>query len=81
MIEQLRKEISALDSQITDLLCKRLAIVEQIQKEKGKIGKPIEDLNREAEVLASIKQAAPAKFHSALAQIYQSIFSAGKGTL
>ena len=78
MISQLRNEISTLDQKIAELLCERLQLVEQIQKEKAKHGQPVEDLTREAEVLASVKQNAPEKFHSSLEAIYQSIFLAGK---
>lgn len=78
MIEDLRKEISKLDRQISDLLCQRFSLVEKIQTEKDKLKKPIEDLPREAEVLNLVKQGAPEKFHLALESIYQSIFSAGK---
>lgn len=78
MIENLRKEISELDRQISDLLCQRLSLVEKIQTEKDRQKKPIEDLHREAEILNLVKQGAPEKFHPAIESIYQSIFSAGK---
>ncbi|MBW3004472.1 chorismate mutase [Candidatus Woesearchaeota archaeon] len=51
MLEQYRKQIDLIDSQIIELLKKRESLVEQIKEIKLEQNAPLEDKEREEQVL------------------------------
>lgn len=54
-LEELRNKIDVIDSEIIALLNDRLALVLQIKKAKKNLNIPVEDLNRELEVLQNLQ--------------------------
>lgn len=64
MIQELRREISAVDREIAKLLCTRFRLVGEIQRVKAAQRMPAEDLSRESEVLENVKGSAPERFRN-----------------
>ncbi len=54
-LNELRNKIDVIDSEIIALLNDRLALVLQIKKAKKNLNIPVEDLNRELEVLQNLQ--------------------------
>jgi len=54
-LEELRNKMDVIDSEIIALLNDRLALVLQIKKAKKNLNIPVEDLNRELEVLQNLQ--------------------------
>jgi chorismate mutase len=57
-LEELRKEIDAIDSDILHILAKRMAAIEEVGKLKNAKGLPILDEKRREELLESLAQKA-----------------------
>ena len=57
-LDELRKKIDEVDSRIVRLIAERIKIAEEIGEEKKKLGKQIEDLDREQVVLDNVKEIA-----------------------
>jgi chorismate mutase len=57
-LDELRKKIDEVDGRIVRLIAERIKIAEDIGEEKKKLGKQIEDLNRERVVLDNVKEIA-----------------------
>jgi chorismate mutase/prephenate dehydrogenase len=57
-LEELRKEIAALDGQLIDILARRLATAAEIGEIKQRLGLPVMDPAREAEVVRRAAEAA-----------------------
>lgn len=55
MIDNLRKEIDAVDADLVKLLAKRLDLVRQVGEEKKKEGVEVHQKTREIEVLDKVK--------------------------
>lgn len=72
-IEELKKEINQLDSSLIELLQKRAEIVKKIVNIKIKMGIPIEDKNREKEILSKIKD-------KSIQEIYGEFFKHAKNS-
>jgi chorismate mutase/prephenate dehydratase len=79
-LEELREQIDTLDTQIVKLIARRMAIAQDIGKEKKEFGRPIEDKTRELQVLEKVKSLAQAENISPeeIQKIYQQIFSLSK---
>ena len=63
-LQDLRKEIDAIDDQITSLFEKRMAIAEQVAQFKIENEKPVFDRSRELEKLKSVSERTHSKFNS-----------------
>ena len=70
-LEQLREQISAVDSDIVTLLTKRLQLVEQVSDYKKEQSLPVLDQARERKVLERIAELAP----EALKEQYLSLYA------
>jgi len=57
-LEGLRKKIDETDAEIVRLIAQRIGTAERIGGEKQKQGKQVEDLSREAQVIANVRQLA-----------------------
>ena len=57
-LEDLRKQIDELDTQIVKLIAERMTVTRDIGNEKKEAGKPIEDKAREQAVLEKVKSLA-----------------------
>lgn len=53
-IEQLRKKLDSIDDSISALLSERVGVAMQIIKIKKERGLPVEDLNRESEIIKRV---------------------------
>ncbi|MBN1188912.1 MAG: prephenate dehydratase [Dehalococcoidales bacterium] len=79
-LDDLRKQIDEVDSEIIELIARRMEVTREIGREKAETGKPIEDKAREKSVLENLKKLAcshnlnPADIES----IYREIFTASK---
>jgi chorismate mutase len=78
MIQELRREISAVDREIAKLLCTRFRLVGEIQRVKAAQRMPAEDLSRESEVLENVKGSAPERFRNDLKEIFAMVMAIGK---
>ena len=75
-LQDLRKEIDAIDDQITSLFEKRMAIAEQVAQFKIENKKPVFDRSRELEKLKSVSERTHSKFNSCgIQELYQQIMS------
>ena len=63
-LQDLRKEIDAIDDQMTSLFEKRMAIAEQVARFKIENEKPVFDRNRELEKLKSVSERTHSNFNS-----------------
>ena len=81
-LQDLRKEIDAVDSEIVKLIVERLRIAEEIGREKKKDGKRIIDCDREQIVMRNIKRFAAANGvdEKDIEAIYTQIISASRKT-
>lgn len=77
-LNELRKKIDAVDDKLSALFLERMAIVEEIAKEKrkGQIG--TEQKAREEEILARIKTGCPQALAPYLEDLYALIFKLSK---
>lgn len=57
-LEELRKHIDAIDTEILQLLQKRITIMQQIGEEKKVLHKPIRDFEREQQQLSVLEEKA-----------------------
>ena len=75
-LQDLRKEIDAIDDQMTSLFEKRMAIAEQVARFKIENEKPVFDRNRELEKLKSVSERTHSNFNSCgIQESYQQIMS------
>ena len=75
-LQDLRKEIDAIDDQITSLFEKRMAIAEQVAQFKIENEKPVFDRSRELKKLKSVSERTHSKFNSCgIQELYQQIMS------
>ena len=73
-LEEIRKQIDAIDIQIVTLLARRFALVKKSALAKKQNGRPISDKNRENEVLQNVsKQATNVKENQFLIKLYKFI--------
>jgi chorismate mutase len=57
-LEDLRKEIDAIDNHLLEIIQKRLIIMKQTGEAKKKIGKPVRDEKREQEIISLLEEKA-----------------------
>lgn len=76
-IDNVRKQIDQIDSQLVELLTKRLDCSLQVAKIKKQTGMPIYHPKREQEIIDSVKANA-GQYGEAVAAIYLSIFEASR---
>ena len=73
-LSQVRQEITDLDGEITELLCKRLVAVKKVGKLKEKSEKPILDEKREKRVLENVAMhSTNPEYIPYLSEIYRTI--------
>jgi chorismate mutase / prephenate dehydratase len=79
-LEELRNQIDEVDSNIINLIARRMAITREIGKGKLEAGRPIEDKARERVVMETVKKLARGQGLNPLEieSIYQEIFAASK---
>jgi len=79
-LDELRKKIDEVDSRIVRLIAERIKIAEEIGEVKKKLGKQIEDLNREQVVLDNVKEIAGQQGLNPddIESIYRQIIAASK---
>jgi len=79
-LEELRKKIDEIDSQIVRLIADRIRVTEEIGREKKKRGKQIEDAEREERVLKNVTSIARAEGinQADIESIYRQIVAASK---
>jgi len=79
-LEDLRKKIDEADTKIVKLIAERIRIAEEIGREKRKLGKQIEDAEREKRVLENIRGIAQEESinQEAIESIYRQIVTVSK---
>lgn len=77
-LENLRKEIDALDDEITAAYVKRLILCEQVALEKGKTNAPVSDASREEKIVYRITENVPEKYRMYVKDLYRGVFAASK---
>ena len=77
-LEELRKQIDAVDDGIVELLIRRIGIVGKIKDLKKSMGIPMEDLSREAEVVSRLSDGLPDSLKPSVAHLYAALFDISK---
>ncbi len=79
-LDELRNKIDDVDDRIVRLISKRIKIAEEIGEVKKKLGKQLEDLNREQVVLDNVREIAGQEGLSPedIASIYRQIIATSK---
>ena len=77
-IEDLRKEIDAIDDELSALYIKRMGICKEIGKEKAETGTPVNAAAREKEIINRVTKNAPEEIKPYLTKLYADIFALSK---
>ncbi len=77
-LNDLRREIDAIDGEIISLLERRMDVASSIADAKARTGKPILDAAREAEKLAAVKASCRPETAEGIAGIFESVMSASR---
>ncbi|MBO4323493.1 MAG: bifunctional chorismate mutase/prephenate dehydratase [Clostridia bacterium] len=77
-IEDLRKEIDAIDDELSALYIKRMGICKEIGKEKAETGTPVNAAAREKEIINRVTKNASDDVKVYLKRLYQDIFFQSK---
>lgn len=78
-IENLRKKIDVINTELVELLISRFEISEKIGEEKNKIGKEVFDIRREEEIFLTIgKKIGNNKYKMELKDIFKEILKKSK---
>ena len=77
-LEELRRQIDAVDDDMVRLLVSRIEIVERIRALKEGMGIPLEDLSREAYVVNRLSAGLPDSMKPCVASLYAALFEISK---
>lgn len=76
-LQEIRKEIDAIDHQLLPLFCQRMSIMSEVAQAKKAAGIPLTDAAREEEILTRLSAAYP-EFAEEIRSLYQQIFKISK---
>ncbi len=74
----IREQIDGIDSQLAELLARRLSIMADVAERKRRIGKPVLDPERERAVLNRVLDMAGDEYATELRMLYTTLFSVSK---
>ena len=77
-LEELRKRINDVDDRISALLKERFDIVKEIGEAKKNLGVNVENKDREADVIAAVRDRLPEGLKDYAEEIYRVIIKASK---
>ena len=77
-LEDLRKEIDAIDDEITMLFKKRLSVVKSVGEKKKETGKVVNDPDRERNILLRVTDGATDTEKMYLKRVFENIFEISK---
>ena len=77
-LSDLRQQIHEVDTELTGLLARRMAVSARIGAYKKEHGMPVSDPAREAEVMEYLKSISSAELKPYIGDIYQAVFDASK---
>ena len=77
-LEECRMEIEKLDSQIVDLLTRRIYIINEMAERKKKQNIPVYDQMREDFIRRRVRQLAGTEYEEIVAAIYETIITESK---
>ena len=75
---ELRRDIDEIDSEIVQLLCERFDTVLELAEIKRTLGSPLENKERESEVLKSLMQASPKEYAGQVDAVFREVIAASK---
>ncbi len=73
-LKELRTQIDAIDSQLTELFCRRMDVSEKIGEYKKENGLPVFDEMREKERTEAVRAGCPERYKDAVTALYKEIF-------
>ena len=73
-LEDIRREIDAIDDGILKLFLQRMAVVNKVTEAKKQTGKTVADKRREREILARVTENAPPEFENYVKMLYSVLF-------
>ena len=73
-IDDLRREIDAIDDQLLSLFEQRMAVVNQIAQYKKENSLPVQDTAREQEILSRLSKKAPPELAECVKMLFSSLF-------
>lgn len=77
-IEEARKKIDEIDSELIKLFEERMKTAQQIAEEKKKKNLPVFDKKREEEILEKIGEKCSPEFNNYTTELYEKIFELSK---
>lgn len=77
-LSKLRRNIDEIDSEMVRLLCERYDTVLELAKIKRTLGVPLENVEREKEVLSAIEGDCPKEYSSAFGDVFKTVISSSK---
>lgn len=81
MIEDARKKLDSIDSEIRVLFLKRIGLCKEIGRYKRAHGIPVEDLEREAEIISRLSQGLDPEVSALISEVHNSIFKHAKSVM
>jgi len=77
-LEECRMEIDRLDSQIVDLLVRRIYVTNEVAERKKKQNLPIYDQMREELLMRRVRQLAGTEYEEVVSAVYETIIQESK---
>jgi monofunctional chorismate mutase len=77
-LENLRGQIDSIDDKIAALFVERMAISKEVALEKNKTNSPIENIQRENQIIGRITKQTPEDIRIYAKQLYNTIFESSK---
>lgn len=77
-LNSLREEIDTIDTQIVDLICKRMDLANAVATYKSQHNLPILNVKREEEVLSKVSGLTPLAYKSEITQLFVHIMQISK---
>ncbi|NLX83646.1 MAG: chorismate mutase [Clostridiales bacterium] len=74
ILEEARKALDRIDTQIAQLFCERLAVIDDIARSKAQTGVPIYHPEREAAVIENLLLQSDSSYEDALRALYERVF-------
>lgn len=81
MIEDARKKLDSIDSEIRVLLLKRIGLCKEIGRYKRAHDIRIEDLEREDEIISRLSEGLDPEMSALMSEVYNSIFKHAKSVM
>jgi len=73
-LDEIRQKIDQIDDEIAQLFQRRMALAEEVAREKQRSGAPVLHKGREEAICARLEEQVLPEYQAALRQLYETIF-------